>query len=82
MTYDRGRVGRYGRLYAMRTTLDLDDALMDALLAAFPGASKTDAIEAALAAYLAENAASWLRAQAGSVELEDVSAELRRIDRA
>ena len=66
----------------MRTTLDLDDALMEALLAAFPGASKTEAIEAALAAYLAESAAAWLRAQAGSVELEDVSAELRRIDRA
>jgi hypothetical protein len=66
----------------MRTTLDLDDALMQALLAAFPGVSKTEAIEAALAAYLAENAASWLRAQAGSVELEDVSAEFRRMDRA
>ena len=66
----------------MRTTLDLDDALMAAVLAAFPGASKTEAIEAALAAYLAESAATWLRAQAGSVELEDVSVELRRIDRA
>lgn len=72
----------YGRLYAMRTTLDLDDALLEALVAAFPGLSKTDAIEAALAAYLAENAASWLRAQAGSVELDDVSTELRRADRA
>ena len=68
----------YGRLYAMRTTLELDDALMEALLATFPGASKTEAVESALAAYLAESAASWLRAQAGSVELEDVSAELRR----
>jgi hypothetical protein len=54
---------------------------MEALLAAFPGASKTDAIEAALAAYLADNAASWLRAQAGGVQLEDLSAELRRMDR-
>lgn len=82
MSPPKSHDGLYGRLYAMRTTLNLDDALMEALLAAFPGASKTEAIEAALAAYLAENAASWLRAQAGSVELEDVSAELRRADRA
>jgi hypothetical protein len=54
---------------------------MEALLAAFPGASKTEAVESALAAYLAESAVSWLRDQAGSVELEDVSAELRRSDR-
>jgi Arc/MetJ family transcription regulator len=65
----------------MRTTLDLDDSLMEALLAAFPGRSKTEAIESALAAYLSESAAAWLRAQAGTVELEDASVELRRADR-
>jgi hypothetical protein len=54
---------------------------MDALLAAFPGRSKTEAIESALAAYLADDAATWLRAQAGRVELEDVSVDLRRLDR-
>lgn len=65
----------------MRTTLDLDDALLDALLSRMPGVSKTEAIERALRGYLAEDAASRLRAIAGAVEIEDVSGDLRRRDR-
>lgn len=65
----------------MRTTLELDDELMEALLARHPGTSKTKAIEIALRAYLADEAADWFRKVAGSFEIEDVSSELRRIDR-
>jgi Arc/MetJ family transcription regulator len=65
----------------MRTTLDLDDALMRALLLRLPGHSKTQAIEAAVHAYLAEGSASRLRALAGTLEVEDLSDDLRRRDR-
>lgn len=62
----------------MRTTLELDDDLMDALLARHPGASKRQAVERAIREYLAGDAARRLRALRGKVEIEDLSAELRR----
>lgn len=65
----------------MRTTLDLDDRLLDALMSRMPGASKTEAIEEAVRSYLADDAASRLRALAGNLDIEDVSAELRAVDR-
>ncbi len=45
----------------MRTTLDLSDALMDALLARHPGASKREAVETAIRAYLAADATERIR---------------------
>lgn len=65
----------------MRTTLDLDDDLMAALLARHPGVSKTDAIERAVREYLSIDAATRLRQLGGTMELEDRSAELRSGDR-
>ncbi len=65
----------------MRTTLDIDDELMESLVARLPDASKTEAIETAIRAYLAHEAIKWFRENAGKIEIEDVSAELRRIDR-
>lgn len=65
----------------MRTTLDLDDALFETLLARHPGATKTEAVERALREYLAYDATTRLRELRGAVEIEDVSRELRR-DRA
>jgi Arc/MetJ family transcription regulator len=65
----------------MRTTLDIDDDLLAALLARYPGRSKTEAIEAGLRAFLAEDAVSRLRRLAGNFEIEDVSAEFRARDR-
>lgn len=65
----------------MRTTLDIDDDLLAALLDRYPGHSKTEAIEAALRAYLAEDAVSRLRRLAGTLEIEDVSATSRAHDR-
>lgn len=68
-------------IWQMRTTLDLDDALIDALRARHPGASRTEAIEIAVRSYLATDAVSRLRRLAGSLEVEDVSGSLRDRDR-
>ncbi len=65
----------------MRTTLDLDDRLMEALLARHPGVSKTKAVEAAIEDHLRRGAVDWLLAHAGKLDIEDVSKEMRAIDR-
>ncbi len=65
----------------MRTTLDIDE-LLDALRARLPDKSKTEAIETAIRAYLATDAVERPREVAGSFEIRDLSAELRRRDRA
>lgn len=65
----------------MRTTLDLDDDLIDALMARHPGETKTRAVEHAIEAYLGRDAIEALLARAGSFEIEDVSRELRDLDR-
>jgi Arc/MetJ family transcription regulator len=65
----------------MRTTLELDDELMTALLARHPGVSKRRAVETAIRSYLREDAADRLRALAGGFPIKDVSAEMRRVDR-
>jgi hypothetical protein len=52
-----------------------------ALLARYPGSSKTEAIEAALRAHLAEDAVSRLRRLAGTVDIDDVSTAIRAHDR-
>jgi hypothetical protein len=65
----------------MRTTLDINDALMSALLDRLPGVSKTEAIERALRAFLADDATTRLRGLAGSLEIDDLSTTLRSHDR-
>jgi hypothetical protein len=65
----------------MRTTLDLDDRLMESLLARYPGKSKTKAVEAAIEEHLRRGAVDWLLENAGKIEIEDVSQEMRAIDR-
>lgn len=57
----------------MRTTLDISDGLIDALMARYPAASKTEAIETAIAAHLSEDAATWLRAEAGTVPFDEAA---------
>jgi hypothetical protein len=66
----------------VRTTLELDDALLAALMARLPGVSKTEAIQRAVRSYLAHDTVEQLRKLAGTLEIEDVSASLRRADRA
>jgi Arc/MetJ family transcription regulator len=65
----------------MRTTLDIDDALMEALMDRHPGAAKTEVIEEAVRAYLRADSVTRLLELAGTMEIEDVSADLRAHDR-
>lgn len=65
----------------VRTTLELDDALLASLMARLPGVSKTEAIQRAVRFYLTHDAVDQLRQLAGTVEIDDVSRELRRTDR-
>lgn len=51
---------------------------MSALLARHPGASKREAVESALRAYLALDGVERIRALRGKLEIEDLSGELRR----
>jgi Arc/MetJ family transcription regulator len=63
----------------MRTTLDIDDRLMRALLTRFPGASKTHAIESAITDYLAADAYEGLRSMAGTLEIDSAAIDAGRI---
>jgi hypothetical protein len=63
--------------HAIRTTLDINNELITTLLARLPGRSKTDAIEA----FLANDSVERLKQLAGTMNVEDVSQELRRLDR-
>ena len=65
----------------VRTTLDLDDALVASLMARLPGVSKTEAIQRAVRFYLTHDAVDQLRQLAGTVEIDDVSGALRGTDR-
>lgn len=65
----------------MRTTLDIDDRLMEALMTRHPGETKTKAVEIAIGEYVRRGAVDWLLDNAGKLELEDVSAEMRAKDR-
>lgn len=65
----------------MRTTLDLDDALMEALMARHPEMSKTRAVEMAIEDHVRRGAVDWLLKMRGKIEIEDVSKEMRAIDR-
>lgn len=65
----------------MRTTLDLDDRLMEALMARYPGVSKTKAVEAAIEDHVRRKAVEWLLEMRGNLDIEDVSKEMRAIDR-
>jgi hypothetical protein len=55
----------------MRTTLDLDAGLMEALMARSPGTSKTKAVETAIDAYLRSDASEGMRRLRGRIAFED-----------
>jgi hypothetical protein len=62
-----------GILSGIRTTLDIADEVINALMARYPDASKTEAIEIAISAHLSQDAAAWLRAQAGTVPFDEAA---------
>jgi hypothetical protein len=65
----------------MRTTLDIDDHLLDALMARSPGLSKTKAIERAIDHYVKADAYERVRALRGTFpDIVDRTAELDRLD--
>jgi hypothetical protein len=68
-------------IYGMRTTLDLENHLMEALMAQHPGKSKTKAVEAAIEDHVRRRAVEWLLKMRGKLDIEDVSKEMRAIDR-
>lgn len=68
-------------IYGMRTTLDLNDRLMEALMAQHPNMSKTKAVEAAIEDHVRRRAVDSLLQMRGKLDIEDVSAEMRAIDR-
>lgn len=65
----------------MRTTLNLDDELLGELLRRLPGVSKTSAIETAIATFLERHTVEAITRLAGTMDLQDVSGELRALDR-
>jgi NADP-dependent 3-hydroxy acid dehydrogenase YdfG len=65
----------------MRTTLDIDDRLMEALMIRHPDETKTKAVEAAIESYVRRGAVDWLLANAGTIEMDDVSSTMRMDDR-
>ncbi len=68
-------------IWHMRTTLDLDDLLVESLVARHPGVPRTEAIERAIRAYLEADSVERLLSLAGTFDIEDVSDELRAADR-
>ncbi len=65
----------------MRTTLDIDDRLLDALMARSPGLSKTKAIERAIDQFVKTDAYERVRSLRGAFpELVDTTRELDRLD--
>lgn len=68
-------------IWQMRTTLDIDGGLMEALLARYPGDSKTQAVERAIREHVARSSVESLIGLRGTLAIDDVSRELRRVDR-
>ena len=65
----------------MRTTLDLDDDLMERLLAQFPDTSKTKAVELAIEGYLTRQAYDRIMELGGAFpDMVDVSEENKRLE--
>jgi hypothetical protein len=65
----------------MRTTLDIDDGLLDALMARNPGLSKTKAIERAIDHYVKADAYERARALRGAFPgIVDMTGELDALD--
>jgi hypothetical protein len=62
-------------------TVDIDDCLMERLMACHPGETKAKAIEAAVEDHVRRKSVDWLLSMSGKLEIEDVSAEMRAIDR-
>lgn len=64
----------------MRTTLDLDEALMKNLVRLSGAKTKTEAIEKAAAEFIRRQQRDDLIANRGKIKIKNVSAALRRLE--
>ena len=65
----------------MRTTLDIDGALLDSVVETTGENTKSKAVSAALREYVRRKKIDELRAMAGKIPLDDTRAEQREADR-
>ena len=65
----------------MRTTLDVDETLVEAVVEATGEKSKSKAVNKALQAYLRRKAINELRAMAGKIPIDDLREAQRAADR-
>ena len=65
----------------MRTTLDIDEKLLEEVVEATGQKSKTKAVSKALNDYMRRRKIAELRAMAGKIQLDDVRKEQRAADR-
>ena len=65
----------------MRTTLDIDSALLDSVVEATGEKTKSRAVSAVLQEYVRRTKIGELRAMAGKIPLDDTRAEQREADR-
>ena len=64
----------------MRTTLDIDGALLDSVVETTGENTKSKAVSAALREYVRRKKIDELRAMAGKIPLDDTRAEQREAD--
>ncbi len=65
----------------MRTTLDIDERLLGAVVKATGEKSRSKAVQKVLEEYLRHRAIDELRGSAGSISIDDVQEEQRAADR-
>ncbi len=65
----------------MRTTLDIDERLLGAVVKATGEKSRSKAVQRVLEEYLRHRAIDELRCSAGSISMDDVQEEQRAADR-
>ena len=65
----------------MRTTLDIDERLLGAVVKATGEKSRSKAVQKVLEEYLRHKAIKELRGSAGSISMDDIQEEQRAADR-
>ena len=65
----------------MRTTLDIDERLLGAVVKATGEKSRSKAVQKVLEEYLRHRAIDELRGSAGSISMDDIQEEQRAADR-
>ena len=65
----------------MRTTLDIDERLLGAVVKATGEKSRSKAVQRVLEEYLRHRAIEELRGSAGSISMDDIQEEQRAADR-